>query len=103
VTYRNTFFRSSWYDNQESLIVVNTGSLGEATKDPASLVPFQRAVKVELVLENLFVGDDVGSNGARDKIPGVVGDQGSKFIFHGAMPVWIDEGNADGGGHWRQG
>jgi hypothetical protein len=53
----------------EGLIVVDTGSLGEATKDPTSLVPFQRAVGVELVLENLFADDDVGANGARDKIP----------------------------------
>jgi hypothetical protein len=36
----------------EGLIVVNVGSLGEATKDLVSLVPFQRAIKVELVLEN---------------------------------------------------
>jgi hypothetical protein len=30
----------------EGLIVVDTGSLGEATKDPASLVPFRRDVGV---------------------------------------------------------
>jgi hypothetical protein len=83
----------------EGLIIVDAGSLGEATKDSVSLVPFQRAVGVELVLENQFVGDDVGANGARHKIPSVVGDQGSKLFFHGAAPVWIDEGGADGGGH----
>jgi hypothetical protein len=68
-------------------------------KDPASLVPFQRTIGVELVLEDPFVDNDVGSNGARDKILGVVGEQGSKFFFHGAAPVWIDEGDADRGGH----
>jgi hypothetical protein len=83
----------------EGLIVVDIGSLGEATKNPASLVPFQGAVRIELVLENPLAGDDVGANEARDKIPGVVGDQGSKFFFHGATPIWIDEGGADGGGH----
>jgi hypothetical protein len=51
------------------------------------------------VLENPLAGDDVGANGARDKILGVVGDQGSKFFFHGTAPIWIDEGGADGGGH----
>jgi hypothetical protein len=41
--------------------------------------------------ENPFASDNVGANGARDKIPGVVDDQGSKFLFHGATPVQIDE------------
>ncbi len=68
----------------EDLIVVDVGSLGEAVKNPASLVPFQGAVRIKLVLENPLAGDDVGANGTRDKIPGVAGDQGSKFFFHGA-------------------
>jgi hypothetical protein len=38
----------------ESLIVVNTGPLGEAVKNSMSLVPLQGAVRVELVLEDLF-------------------------------------------------
>jgi hypothetical protein len=87
----------------EGLIVVDVGSLGEAAKNPASLVPFQGAVGIELVLENPLASDDVGVNGARDKISGVVGDQGSKFFFHGTAPIWIDEGGADRGGHRRQG
>jgi hypothetical protein len=58
--------------------------LGEAVKDLATLVPFQRVVRVELVLENPFVGDNVEANEVRDKIPGVVP---------------IDEGDVDGGGH----
>jgi hypothetical protein len=82
----------------EGLIVVNAGLLGEAAKDPASLVPFQKAFGVELVLENLFVGDDIRANGERDKISCVVDDQGSKFFFHGVVPVLIDEGRADAGG-----
>jgi hypothetical protein len=53
------------------------------------------------VVENLFADDDVGVNRARDKIPGVVGHQGSKLFFHGTAPVRIDEGGADGGGHRR--
>jgi hypothetical protein len=51
------------------------------------------------VLENSFVGDDVGTNEARDKILSVVGDQGSKLFLHGTTPIWIDEGDANGGGH----
>jgi hypothetical protein len=87
----------------ECFIVVDAGSLGEAVKDPTSLVPFQGSIGVELVLEDLFIGDDVGANKARDKIPGVVGDQGSKFFFHGVVPLQIDEGSADRGEHQQQG
>jgi hypothetical protein len=43
-------------------------------KDPASLILLQRAIKVELVLENSFAGDNVGANGAREKISCVVDD-----------------------------
>jgi hypothetical protein len=83
----------------EGLIIVDGGSLGEATKNPSSLVQFQRAVKIELVVENPLVGDDIEANGARDKISGVVSDQGSKFFFHGVAPIRIDKGGTDGGGH----
>jgi predicted DNA-binding protein with PD1-like motif len=55
------------------------------------------------VLENPFIGDDVGANGVRNMISGVVGDQGSKFFFHGITLARIDEGNTDRGGHRRQG
>jgi hypothetical protein len=51
------------------------------------------------VHENSFAGDDVGANGMRDKIPSVVGDQGSKLFLHGVMPVRIDKGGANGGGN----
>jgi hypothetical protein len=67
----------------EDLIIVDVGSLGEAAKNSSSLVPFQGAIGIELVLANPLVDYDVGANGARDKIPGVVDDQGSKFFFHG--------------------
>jgi hypothetical protein len=93
-----------WLDCRvERLIVVDVRSLGEAAKDPSSLVLFQRAVGVELVLENPFAGDDVGANGARYKIYGAVGDQGSKLFFHDVTLVQIDEGGAGRGGHRRQG
>jgi hypothetical protein len=55
------------------------------------------------VLENPTASDDVRAKEVRDKIPGVVGDQGNKFFFHGMTLVRIDEGSVDGGGHRRQG
>jgi hypothetical protein len=51
------------------------------------------------VLEDPFVGDDIGASGVRDKISGVVGDRGRKFFFYDVAPIWIDEDGVDGGGH----
>jgi hypothetical protein len=87
----------------KGLIVVDAGSLGEAPKNTTRLVPFQRTVRIELVLENPLVVDDVGANGVRDKIRSVVGDQCSKFFFHGMTPIQIDEVSLDGGGYRQQG
>jgi hypothetical protein len=87
----------------EDLIIVDAGSLGEAVKNPLSLVPVQGAVRIELVLENPLAGDDVGANGMRDKMSGVIGDQGSKLFFYGTMPVRIGEGDVNGGRYQRQG
>jgi hypothetical protein len=87
----------------ECLIVVDAGSLGEAVKNPTSIVLVQGAVKIELVLENPLADDDVGANRTRDKISCVVGDQGNKLFFHGATLVRIDEGGTDGGGYRQQG
>jgi hypothetical protein len=86
----------------ECLIVVDAGSLGEAAKNPTSLVPVQGAIRIELVLKNPLAGDDVGANRTRDKISCVFGDQGSKLFFHDAMPVQIGKGGVDEGGYRRQ-
>jgi hypothetical protein len=67
------------------------------------LVPLQRVIGVELVLEEPYAGDDIGANGARDKILDVDGDQGNKFFFQGVTTVQIDKGSMDRGGHWQQG
>jgi hypothetical protein len=61
-----------------------------------SLVPFQGAVKVELMLEDPFICDDVGANRTRDKISSVIGDQSIIFFLYGTTPRWV---GADGGGH----
>jgi hypothetical protein len=66
-----------------------------------SLVPLQGNARFEFMLENPFANNDVGANGTRDKILGVVGNQDSKLFFHGVAPVQINEGGADGGGHRR--
>jgi hypothetical protein len=71
----------------EGLILVNARLLGEVVKNPMSLVPVQGASGIKLALENPLVGDNVRANGMRDKIPSVVGNQGSKLFFHGILLV----------------
>jgi hypothetical protein len=94
---------SGQLDNQvESLIVVDAEPLGEAVKNPTSLVPLQGAIEVELVLEDPFVGDDVRVNRTRDKIPSVVGDQSIIFFLRGTTQGQIGKDGADGGGHQRE-
>jgi hypothetical protein len=52
------------FDNQtEHFIIVDVGLLGVATGDPTSLVARQGAVRVELVLEDPLVEDEVGGAG----------------------------------------
>jgi hypothetical protein len=63
------------------------------------LVPFQGAIRVELVLEDSFVDDYAGTNRTRDKIPGGVGDQSIIFFLHGTTPRRVSKGVMDEGGH----
>jgi hypothetical protein len=85
----------------EGLIIVDAGPLGEAVKDPMSLITCS-SHQVELVLDDPFVGDDVGANRMRDKILSVAGDQSIIFFFHGTTLGRVNEGSMDGGGHRRE-
>jgi hypothetical protein len=56
-------------DGAEGLIVVHPGALSEAPEDPTSLVSIKRAIRLELVLEDPLVGDDIGPRRPRDQVP----------------------------------
>jgi hypothetical protein len=45
----------------KSSIVVHTGALGEPLKDPTRLVPVQRTIRVEPMLEDPLVSYHIGS------------------------------------------
>jgi hypothetical protein len=44
------------------------------------------------VLNNPLARDDVGARWSSDKIPGVVAEHGTIFLFHSSMPMWICQG-----------
>jgi len=87
----------SGLDNRiEHFIIVNTGALGETTKDPASLVYVQRAIGMELLFEYLFFGDHIGLGRPRNEIPSVVVHKSSIFVLHGLTPVAIGKSMTTG-------
>jgi hypothetical protein len=88
---------SARLDNRtEGLVEIHAWALGEATKDPARLVPLQGSISIELVLEYLLASDDVGARRARNKIPSLVRQQSVVLGFHSSLPIGISEGAAEG-------
>jgi hypothetical protein len=47
----------------EGLIIALPSTLGEAPQDPTSLVPIQGAIRRQLVLEDIFPSDHIGTRG----------------------------------------
>jgi len=87
----------------ECLIKVHTWSLSEPAQDPASLVPFQRTISLELVLEDPLPGDLISMRWARNQIPGVIPQEGSMLFFHSRPPIGVGEGATEGLRDRRQG
>jgi len=50
---------------------------------------------MKLVTKNPLAGDDVGAEGTWNKVPRVVGEQGT-ILFHRSAPIGIGEGAAIG-------
>jgi hypothetical protein len=59
-------------DRVEGLIVVHPRTLSEPPKDPTSLVPVKRAIRLELVLEDPLAEDDIGPRRPRNQVPRAV-------------------------------
>jgi hypothetical protein len=57
-------------DRAESLGKVNLRALSESSEDPTSLIAVKGAIWIEFVLENPFIGDDIGTKVTRDESPG---------------------------------
>jgi hypothetical protein len=85
-------------DGAEGLIVVHTGALGEAPKDPAGLVAVEGAIRSHLVAKLSLTGDHIGVGWTRHQVSGVVGQQGRVLLLYVPTPVQVSEGGANRGG-----
>jgi hypothetical protein len=95
-------------DGVEGLIVVHSGALGEAPKDPVGLVAVEGAIRSHLVAKEPLASDHIGAGWMWHQVLGVVGQQGRVLLFHGSTPVRVGEGGANragdrGGVWWRSG
>jgi hypothetical protein len=63
-------------DGAKGLVVVHSGALGEALKDPTDLVAVEGAVRGQLVAKEPLPSDHVGAWWTRHQVPGVAGQQG---------------------------
>jgi hypothetical protein len=66
-----------------------------------SLIPVKRAIRLELVLEDPLVGDDIGPRRPRNQVPHAVRQQGL-VLLHSAMPMGVRECAMDRGRGRRQ-
>lgn len=82
-----------WFDDWiEGLIVINTWLLRIATDYSLCLVFGKGTIRMQLMLRNTFVSDNVGTRRATDEGPSVVVDQGLILVLHGMSPTRIRKG-----------
>jgi hypothetical protein len=60
-------------DRAEGLIVVHAEALGEAPKNPASLVAVEGAIRSQLVAKEPLASGHIGAGRTWHQVPGVVG------------------------------
>jgi hypothetical protein len=75
-------------DGAEGLIVVHSGALCEPPDDLMSLVPVKGAIRLEFMLEDPLVGDDIGPRRPRNQVPCAIRQQ-SLVLLHSAMLVGV--------------
>jgi hypothetical protein len=84
------------HNRAEGLVVVDSGALSEAPKNPASLVSFQGTIGPSLVRPEPLAGDNVGVGRTGHQIPCLVGDE-RRVLLHRPTPVGVQQGSADEG------
>jgi hypothetical protein len=93
---------SRLHHRTESLSKVHTRSLSETTKDPMRLVPLERPIRLEFVLEDPLASDNIRPRRSRHEIPGVVCQKSTVFLFHSRSPIGIGQSTTEGLCYRRQ-
>lgn len=75
--------------------MLHHGTLDEAPQDPASPVPIQGAIRLQLLLKDPLPSEHIDTKGAGHQVPGVVHLQG--LVLHRAPPVGVSERTMDRG------
>jgi hypothetical protein len=52
-----------------TITIIDVGTLGEPAKNPSSLVPLECPIGLELMFEDLFVGDNISAVGCAKPSP----------------------------------
>jgi hypothetical protein len=76
-------------DGAEGLVVIDALALGEAADHPTSLVASQGAIGVELMPEDPFAGDHVGTGWTGNEAPGVGFDKRLVLFSHSLTPLGV--------------
>lgn len=84
----------------ESLVIVKSGPLCKAVKNPVSLIPIKRAIRTKLVMINPLASDNNDVRRARNQTPYVVGLKCLELLRHHCVPVRITKSGAESRREW---
>jgi hypothetical protein len=84
------------HNGAKSLIIIDTGTLRDPTKNSSSLVPLECPIGLELVLEHPLAGDNIGAPGVRNQVPSAIGHESGVLFPHSRSPMGISEGGLNG-------
>jgi hypothetical protein len=84
------------HNGSKSLIIIDIGTLYESMKNPAGLISLKCPVDLELVFENLFTCDNIGTTRAWNQVLSVVAHESSILFLHSHLPMRISEDGLNG-------
>jgi hypothetical protein len=89
-------------DGAEGLLIINAGTLSEASENPSGLVTIKRAISEKFVTINPFTGNNVHAWWTGNERPGRIGLESVKFRLHRGTPVGISESRAESLRRWGE-
>jgi hypothetical protein len=89
-----------FHNRTKNLIVVDLRALSETPKDPAGFVAIKRPIDMKLVCQNPLVGDDIGTTGPGDKLPGPIAHQSPVLVLHSRTSIGVGKRSTYRGRGW---